>query len=49
MVPLAQLVERLSVEQEVTGSSPVRHPTLERGPVNETGPLLVSGHWSITG
>ena len=26
VVPLAQLVERLSVEQEVTGSSPVRHP-----------------------
>ena len=27
MVPLAQSAERLSVEQEVTGSSPVRHPT----------------------
>ena len=26
MVPLAQSAERLSVEQEVTGSSPVRHP-----------------------
>ena len=27
MVPLAQSAERLSVDQEVTGSSPVRHPT----------------------
>ncbi len=26
MVPLAQLAERLSVEQEVAGSCPVRHP-----------------------
>jgi hypothetical protein len=28
MVPIAQLAERLSVEQEVTGSCPVRHPRI---------------------
>ncbi len=27
MVPLAQSAERLSVEQEVAGSCPVRHPS----------------------
>lgn len=29
MVSLAQLAERLSVEQEVTGSSPVRDPEVK--------------------
>ncbi len=31
MVPLAQSAERRSVEPEVTGSSPVRHPKKNHG------------------
>ena len=38
MVPLAQSAERRSVEPEVTGSSPVRHPPWR--PAHVRGPFL---------
>ena len=44
MVPLAQSAERLSVEQEVTGSSPVRHP--HKNPRNCAGSFISS--WTCT-
>jgi hypothetical protein len=51
MVPIAQLAERLSVEQEVTGSCPVRHPRKMawlrgewQGPANLAGPSSRAVH-----